>query len=99
MEIKVLIERLGTNGYQARAGEPFGLIAEGATPDEALRRLQDVVAEKVAAGATVVSLEVPVKDHPWLRMAGTLKGHPLLEDWKQAMAEYRQTVEDDPDRL
>ncbi|HKB39459.1 MAG TPA: hypothetical protein VKD72_23685 [Gemmataceae bacterium] len=99
MQVPVLIERVAENGYRARAGEPFGWSAEGATADEALGALKEIVTQKVAAGVTIVSLEVPITAHPWMKFAGKLKGHPLLEEWKQAMAEYRQEVENDPERL
>src|SRR5262245_23401419 len=97
MQIPVLIEPIASNGFQARAGEPFGLVAEGATPDEALAYLRQSVAQRVAAGAKVVPLDVPDTRHPRMRFAGTLKDDPLLEDWKRAMAEYRRLVEEDPE--
>ena len=96
MQIPVLIEPVAGNCYKARAGEPFGLTAEGATPDEALRLLRQEVAQKVAAGAALTSLEVPSAEHPWLRWAGTLKDDPLVEEWRQAVAEYRAAIDNDP---
>ena len=99
MEVKVLVERKDNNGYQARAGEPFGLVAEGASIEEAVGRLREVMTRKDEAGATVVSLDIPGNDNSWLRMAGTLKDHPLLDEWKLTVAEYRQSVENDPERL
>ncbi len=95
MNIPVLIEPRGGNGYQARVGEPFGWVAEGSTPEEALGKLRQLVAEKIAQGSQIASLEVPAADNPWVKIAGTLKDHPLLEEWKQAMAEYRAEVERD----
>src|SRR5437870_5578323 len=97
MQVPVLIEQVAGNGYRARAGEPFGWSAEGATPDEALRALNEVVSRQVAAGARVAAIEVPVKEHPLLAYAGTWKDHPLLDDWRQAITEYRQTAENDTD--
>ncbi len=99
MQVPVLIERVDENGYRARAGEPFGWTADGATPAEALQQLREVVAQRVAAGATIATLDLSVRDHPWMELAGTWKGHPLLDDWKKAVAEYRQAVDNDPERL
>jgi hypothetical protein len=96
MEIAVLVEPVANNGFLARVGEPFGLAAEGATPDEALRKLQERVTARLAGGARVTTITVGSAAHPWLPFAGTLKDDPLLEDWKRAMEEYRQSIDNDP---
>lgn len=95
MQVPVLIEQVVGNGYRARAGAPFDWSAEGATPDEALRALNDVVSRQVAAGARIAAIEIPGKGHALLAYAGTWKDHPLLDDWRQAIAEYRQAAEED----
>ena len=47
-----------------------------------------------------VSLDVPVKDNPWLRMAGIWeKDDPLVEEWKRTMEENRRAADADPDYL
>jgi predicted RNase H-like HicB family nuclease len=97
MDIPVLIEPVSGNGFRAKGGEPFALTAEGSTPAEALQRLRELIARRIDAGAMVVSLQVPSGEHPWAPFAGTLKGHPLLEEWKQAMAERRRQIDTDPD--
>lgn len=96
MEIPVLIEPVAENGFRATDGQPFGLEAEGATADEALYRLQEKIAERLRAGAQVTSITVPA-ENPWLRLAGTLKDDPLLEEWKRAIAERRKEIDEDPD--
>jgi len=95
MQIPVLIEPVAGNGYRARAGEPFGWSAEGATPDDALRALNEVVSREVAAGTRVAAIDVPGKAHPLLQYAGTWKDHPLLDDWRQAIEEYRHSAEEE----
>jgi hypothetical protein len=35
-------------------------------------------------------------DNPWLRIAGIFENDPLFEEWQQAIAEYRDQVEKDP---
>jgi len=90
MELPVLIERVEGNGYRASGPGPFALTAEGATPEEALRKLREQVTSRAAAGDRFGSLEVPREEHPLAPFGGYLKGHPLLERWKQAMAEYRR---------
>src|SRR5262245_32363853 len=86
MEIPVLIEPNGDKGYQARVGDPFRWVAEGATPDEALANLRRLATEKIAAGVRIASLEIVVRENPWLAIAGSLKDHPLLDEWREAMA-------------
>ena len=51
MEIAVLIEPVPGKGYRARGGEPFALEAEGPTKEEALRRLQELIASRIERGA------------------------------------------------
>jgi predicted RNase H-like HicB family nuclease len=100
MQIPVLIEPVAENGFRARVGEPLPLSAEGPTPEEAIRRLRAAIAEQLQNGKQLVSLELPAADNPWLAMAGIHDANdPLVQEWKEAMAAYRQEVEDDPDRL
>jgi hypothetical protein len=99
MEIPVLVEPVENNGYRARSGEPLLLEARGATAEEAVNHLKTMLAGRMAAGATVVSVSIPGTNHPWLPFAGTLKDDPLLDDWIRAMADYRQAVENDPNYL
>jgi hypothetical protein len=45
-----------------------------------------------------MSLDI-VAENPWLAMAGMHDPNdPLVQEWKQEMAAYRQQVEDDPNR-
>jgi hypothetical protein len=96
MEIAVLVEPVESGGFRARSGEPFGLSTEGATADEAIQKLQDLVAARIAAGGRVVRIRVPDSENPWLRGAGMFKDDPLFDEWQQAIAERRRQVEDDP---
>lgn len=90
MRISVLIEPVPGNGYRARGGEPFAMMAEGATRDDALQRLRKLIEGKVSAGAEIVTLDVPVAEHPWLPFAGMFRDDPLVEEWKETMAELRR---------
>jgi hypothetical protein len=100
MEIPVLIEPVAGNGFRAQGGAPLALSAEGGTPDEALAKLRELLCSRLAAGAQIVSLELPQAAHPLAQFAGTLqRDDPLVQAWKESMAEYRQKVEEDPDYL
>jgi predicted RNase H-like HicB family nuclease len=100
MEIPVLIEPVPPNGFRARSGEPLGLTAEGATREEALQKLRELVTKRIADGGQMVPLDLPAASNPWLRMAGIWeKDDPLIEEWKQAMEENRRAADADPDYL
>ncbi len=89
MQISVLLEPTPGNGFRARSGEPLALTAEGATRDQALEQLRGLIRGRVAAGAEIVALELAPSTHPWAPFAGDLKNDPILEEWKDAMAQYR----------
>ena len=91
MEIPVLIEPVAGNGYRASGASPFAFIAEGATKEEALRKLHDLIKGKLSAGSEVTRLEITAVDNPWLAMAGMWDlQDPLIKEWKQVMAENRR---------
>ena len=50
MQIPVLVEPVGNNGFRAKAGEPLPLSAEGATPDEAVRNLRAAMDRQLTSG-------------------------------------------------
>ena len=98
MQIPVLVEPMANNGFCARAGAPVSLSAEGATREEALAKLRQLLAGQLQNGKQLIALEVPAQDNPWLAMAGMYDPNdPLVQEWKEAMAAYRQEVENDPD--
>jgi hypothetical protein len=93
MRIPVLIKPVPGIGFQARAGEPFAFTAEGPTREDALQRLREVITQQFDSGAEVRFLDVPEADHPWLPFAGMFKDDPLVEEWKQIMAERRREAD------
>jgi predicted RNase H-like HicB family nuclease len=94
LRFSILVEAVPGKGYRARGGEPFGLSADGATRDEALQKLRQLIEGKVSAGAEVVTLEVPMDEqHPWLPFAGIFRDDPLVEEWKRTMAELRRQAD------
>jgi hypothetical protein len=100
MEIPVLLERVEGNGYRARGLEPFGLIAEGATREEAIERLRELLAAKLHNGGEIVSLTVPCINNPLARMPGIWdKDDPLIDQWIETMKENRRKADEDPDYL
>ena len=98
MQIPVIIEPTANNGFRARAGEPLPVSAEGATPEEALRNLRAAMDRQLKNGKQLRSVDI-ASDNPWLALAGMHDANdPLVQEWKQEMAAYRQEIEDDADR-
>ena len=96
MEITVLLEPKQGYGYRASSGPPLATEAEGTSREEALGNLRGQIENKIRSGAELLTLEVGKPAHPWAQFAGTLKDDPLGEAWVQAMAEYRASVDNDP---
>lgn len=97
MEIPVLVEPVANNGFRAVCGAPLRLETEAPTRDEAIRKLRQLIERRVAAGAEVVAVSIGSPTHPLAAFAGMLKDDPLVEPWKQAMADYRQQRDAGPD--
>ena len=96
MQIPVLIEPVAGNGYRARGLSPQSLIGEGATREEALLRLRQQLQAGLGGGAEIVSLEIPLVDNPLTRGAGIFEpGDPIVEEWKQIMAENRKREDEE----
>jgi hypothetical protein len=94
VEIPIIIEPIGENGFRASSGGLWALEIEAPTREEAIQKLRELIDRRLAAGAEVLALEVASAAHPLARFAGMLKDDPLLEPWKDAMAEYRRGNED-----
>jgi hypothetical protein len=99
MQINVLVEPMNGKGFRASGSAPFDIVAEGATRDEALAQLREKVQARMSGGAEVVTLDVDMTKHPIMKYAGIFKDNPLLEEWKQAMKEYRDEIEEDDNYL
>jgi predicted RNase H-like HicB family nuclease len=99
VEIPVLIEPVAGNGYRAKSGEPLALTAEGATRDEALRKLRELLQQRLHGGAEVAAVEVPgsTAPNPWVEFVGMFKDDPYFDEWQQAIAENRRKADEEPD--
>jgi predicted RNase H-like HicB family nuclease len=98
MEIPVLLEPLPGGGFQARSTDLLGLIAQGDTPDSALRHLRDLIETRAASGAILTSIDVPAPRYGPHPGAGMYKDDPLYDRWREEVEAYRRQVEDDPNR-
>ena len=95
MDIPVLIEPVPGSGYRASGGEPFAIVVEGATPEDALARFKDRMATKLRNGASVASVEVPATRHPLAEFAGMYDpADPLVQEWLRIIEENRSRPEE-----
>ena len=90
MVIPVLVEAISATQFRAATGEPLRLEVEASTRDEAIERLRQLIDSRIAAGAEVIDMPIGTETHPLASFAGLLRNDPLVEPWKQAMAEYRE---------
>jgi hypothetical protein len=94
MEIPVLIEPVPGVGYRASGGEPFAIVAEGSTAEEALSQFKERVSAKLQNGTHVTSVQIPSNDHPWLEFSGMYDpDDPLVQEWLAIMKEDRERDE------
>ena len=89
MEIPVIIETVAGNGYRVTGTSPFPFSAEAPTREEAMRKAQDLVAQRVAGGAEVTTIQVQAAPAPWAAFAGSLRDDPLLGAFRAAVEEHR----------
>jgi hypothetical protein len=59
------------------------------TRKEAVEKLRELIARRLAAGGEVFGLDISSRDHPLARFAGMFKDDPLLQPCRDAMAEHR----------
>ena len=99
MEISVPLEPLPGGGYQARSADALGFTTQADTPDAALLHLRELIESRAASGTILTSIKIPTRQEAYSYLGGGMyKDDPLYDDWRQAVEEYRQQVEDDPDR-
>jgi hypothetical protein len=95
MQIPVLIEPVAATGFRARSGEPLPLTAEGATREEALGKLKQLMESKLQNGCEMVALQLGAAENPWLRVAGMYADDPDFDEWKAIMEENRRKAEEE----
>jgi predicted RNase H-like HicB family nuclease len=97
MEIPVLLEPLPDGGFRARSGDPLELMAQGDSPDSALRNLRDLIDTRIASGFLLTTIEVQGFRASRHSGAGIYRDEPLFDQWRAAIDAYRQEIEDDPE--
>ena len=99
MKISILVQSESGNGFRAELlpGQP--LTAQGTTPEDAIEKLRNAIQTRIDQGARIAYLEFSEPQNPWLALIGVYKNDPFLDEYKQALADYRKQVDEDPDRL
>lgn len=94
MTLKAVVERISADRYRAVISQPFVVESEGQTPDEAVQRVRDLAAKRLAGGQVVdIDVPGPSQPHPWARWAGIWKDNPDFDDYLRNIAEYRRKVD------
>ena len=97
----VLVEKTPT-GYRASSGKPLEAETEGATRDDALNRLRELMTRRLQGEVEIVELELPgelkPEQNPWLKLHGIFKEDPLFDEWQAAIAENRR-IENEADGI
>ncbi len=98
MKIPVLLEPIEGERYRASNGHPFGCSAEGASPFEAVKKLEQMIEARVKAGAVIVHLDVPLHENEGAAYSGCLpKDDPIVQEWLEIMAENRRKADENYD--
>jgi hypothetical protein len=88
VEIPILVEPVANGRYRAKAGEPFALVVEAPSRQEALTQLDLLIQQRLSGGAEVVPMRLTAL------MCQTMpeevfKEDPLFDEWLALIAENR----------
>jgi hypothetical protein len=90
MEIPVLIEPIPGIGFRAISGEPFKIVVEGATAEEAFTQCKERISAKLHNGARLAMIRVTENLHPWMEFAGMYDpADPLVQEWLAIIKQNR----------
>jgi hypothetical protein len=94
MDIPVFVEPVGPEGFRATV---FHVSADGATAEEAVRRVRERLDTKLTAGATIQSIRVPAPmGEPEFPMPAEAVADPQFREYLSILAENRRRADEDP---
>jgi hypothetical protein len=96
MMIRVVVEPIENDGFRANGEEPYAVAAEGACREESIRKLRELLESRLGNGTPLELIEIN-PTHPWAKFAGTLRDDLITDAWIEAMREYRQKKDEEPD--
>jgi predicted RNase H-like HicB family nuclease len=90
----VLIEQKGQNKVTATVLGWQDCQTEGATKEEALNKLRQILTTRLQQ-TEIVSLEIqlPQPEHPWSKFAGMYQNNPLFPEVLEDIKAYRQQLD------
>jgi predicted RNase H-like HicB family nuclease len=93
MHVLILIEPIKGGCFRARAGEPFGVSAEGKTAEEATQHLKTILRDRLQSGSRLALLDLE-NESPPIPAPLNLESLPA-DDWffqtmREAIAANRQ---------
>jgi predicted RNase H-like HicB family nuclease len=90
----VAVKQETEDQWTAKALGWWGYRAEGTTREEALTKLNQVLAEQLAQVEIVQqTLPLPQSENPWLKVAGKYQDDPQFEAVLEHIAAYRQELD------
>ncbi len=94
MKYNAMVEDTNSDGYTATVLGWPSCSATGATKDEALGQLRQVIQARLSR-VEIVPIEVDVSEngHPLARFAGMFKDDDLFDEFVEDMAAYRREVD------
>ncbi len=97
MQYQVLVQNLPDGLFSAFVIGVPGIVAEGATVEEALNKAKTLLRERLATSRlfTIEVEEAPagVVANPWLETHGALRDDTTFDDWVEEIAKYRREVD------
>jgi predicted RNase H-like HicB family nuclease len=95
VELAVLVQPVEGNGYRAWCSDPLAASAEGATREEALSRLREVIEQQFRGGVEVVRLHI---GGVFPRTATPIwPDDQITQDWLAGIAAARAAADQKPD--
>ena len=90
----VLLQPQDTGGYQAIAPSLPGCQSEGATEEEALANIRQVIV-KTLQRVKIATVDIPdsVSPDPWAQVIGMYNETSQFEEFQEAIAEYRREID------
>lgn len=94
MTVQAFVERLADRRYRVSITQPLALFAEGASREEAIESLCELVKRRLAGGELLpIDLPAEPEANPWVETAGVWKDHPDLDEYVQNVRAYRDQVD------
>ena len=96
-EIEVLLTPKGDGGYRAFSGT-LGISLEAESKEAVVQGVKDWIKDNWIPGTELLKVALTPVEHPLARFAGIMRGDPIVDEWRQAIADYRKMV-DEQERL